>query len=148
MGIAQLTHLHLTIPASGSVVEPVLEECYPAVPLPRAPVLSRRVSFAQEVAVIESAPLCPADRETDSLIDPAVGDPASADQCFIQFHQPVYMLCPGEDPMDESNDAPTLDFPPGFHLIIRTGDTPEPVSSPLLFNSSPELPRWYPATHT
>ena len=43
--------------------------------------------------------------------------------------------------MDE-NGAPTLDFPsiptpPGFHRIIRPGDTPEPVSSPLLFDSSP-----------
>ena len=66
----------LTIPESGSVVEPVPEECYPAVPFPRAPVSSRRVSFAQEVAVIESAPLCSTDREMDSLIDPALGGPA------------------------------------------------------------------------
>ena len=55
--------------------------------------------------------------------------------------------------MDESNDVPTLDFPsiptpPGFYRIIRPGDTPEPVSSPFLFDSSPELPGWYPLTHT
>ena len=34
MDIAPLMHLHLTIPASRSVVEPVPGECYPAVPLP------------------------------------------------------------------------------------------------------------------
>ena len=73
--------------------------------------LSCRVSFAQKVAVIESAPLCSTDRETDSLIDPAVGGPAPADQCLIQFHQPAYTLFPGEDPMDESNDVSTFDFP-------------------------------------
>ena len=54
--------------------------------------------------------------------------------------------------MDESNDVTTLDFPflptpPGLHRIIRPGDTPEPVGSPLLFHSSPELPGWYPVTH-
>ena len=124
MTIVQLTHLHLTIPASGLVVEPVTEDCYPAVPLPRAPVSSRRDSFAREVAVIESPLLCPTDRETDSLIDPVVGDPASADKCLVQFHQPAYALFPGEDPMDESNDV----------LLV------EPVSSPLPFDSSPELP--------
>ena len=84
MAIAQLTHLHLTNPASGSVVEPVPEEYYPAVPLPRAPVSSHWVSFAQEVAVIESAPLCSTDWETDSLIDPALGGPAPMDQLLIQ----------------------------------------------------------------
>ena len=72
MAIAQLTHLHLTIPASGLVVEPVPEKCYRLFRFPE-----RRCSFAWEVAVIESVPLCPADRETDSLIDPAVGDPVS-----------------------------------------------------------------------
>ena len=100
MAIAQLTHLHLThlhltIPASGSVVEPVPEECYPAVPLPQVPMSSRRVSLAQEVPVIESAPLCSTDQETDSLIDPALGGPAPMDQCLMQFHQPAYALFPG-----------------------------------------------------
>ena len=66
-------HLHLTIPASGSAVEPVLEECYPTDPLLRASVFSCRVSFAQEVAIIESAPLCSTDHETDSLIEPELG---------------------------------------------------------------------------
>ena len=54
--------------------------------------------------------------------------------------------------MDESNEVSTLDFPslptpPGFHRIIRPGDTPELASSPLLFDSSPKLPGWYPVTH-
>ena len=55
--------------------------------------------------------------------------------------------------MDEWNDVTTLDFPsiptpPGCHRVIRPGDTPGPVSSPLLFDSLPELPGWYPAMHT
>ena len=45
-------------------------------------------------------------------------------------------------------DFPSIPTPPGFHLIVRPGDTPEPVSSPLMFDSLPELPGWYPATHT
>ena len=55
----------------------------------------RRVSFAREVAVIESAPLCSTDKKTDYVIDPA----APSDQCLIV--SPVGLsLFPGEDPMD------------------------------------------------
>ena len=73
-------------------------------------------------------------------------------QCLIQFHQPAYVLFPGEDPMDELNavstwDFPSLPTPPGFHHIMCPGDTPEPAGSPSLFDSSLELPGWYPLTH-
>ena len=52
MAIAQLTHLHLTIPSSGSTSEPVPSECYLVVPLSRESAISRRVSFARDVAVL------------------------------------------------------------------------------------------------
>ena len=84
MAIARLMHLHLIIPVSGSVLEPVPEECYPAVPLPRVSVLSRWPLFAREVVVIESAPLlCSKVRTLDSLIEPATRDPEPLDQCLI-----------------------------------------------------------------
>ena len=57
MAIAQLTHLHLTIPSSGSTSEPVPSECCQVVPLSRESTISRWVSFAREDAVIESSPL-------------------------------------------------------------------------------------------
>ena len=44
MAIAQLTHLHISIPASGSAVGAVPEECFPSVPLPRVSMDPRRVS--------------------------------------------------------------------------------------------------------
>ena len=109
-----LMHLHLTIPASGSVVEPVPEECYPAVPLPRAPVSSRRDSFAQEVAVIESAPLCLTDRETDSLIDPALGGPAPTNQYLISFTSRPIRCFPGRTPwMNQMRSRNWI-----FHLFL------------------------------
>ena len=74
MAIAHLTQLHITIPASGSVAEAVPEECFPPVPLPRALVLPRRVSFASEVTVLGTAPESSADREPTSLCPPALPD--------------------------------------------------------------------------
>ena len=41
MAIAELTHLHITIPASGSAGEAVPEECFPTVPLPQVSVVTR-----------------------------------------------------------------------------------------------------------
>ena len=43
MAIAQLTHLHLTIPLSGSTSEPVPSECYPVVLLSWESTISRYV---------------------------------------------------------------------------------------------------------
>ena len=57
MVIAQLTHLHLTIPSSGSTAEPVPPEWFPVVPLSRGSAVSRRVSFTWDVPVIGSSPL-------------------------------------------------------------------------------------------
>ena len=52
MTIAQLTQL----PASGSVTQAVPEHCFPHVPLPRALVSSRRVSFASKVTLLGTIP--------------------------------------------------------------------------------------------
>ena len=41
MAIAQLTHLHISVPASGSPPGAVPEECFPSVPLPRVSADSR-----------------------------------------------------------------------------------------------------------
>ena len=102
MAIVRLTHLHLTVPSSGSILEPVPGECYPVVPLPRESTISRRVSFAREVAVIESTPfLCSPAGAPDSLTEPATGDPVPRDQGMMQFDQPDYMLFPREEPMDD-----------------------------------------------
>ena len=57
MAIAQLTHLHLTIPSSGTTSEPVPPECFLVVPLAKGSALSRRVSFARDVSIIDSSPL-------------------------------------------------------------------------------------------
>ena len=43
MAIAQLTQLHITIPASGSGAKAVPEECFPPNPLPWVLVLPHRV---------------------------------------------------------------------------------------------------------
>ena len=57
MVIAQLTHLHITIPASGSVTEAVPEESFPPVRYSRKVVVPpRRVSFSGEVTVLGSVP--------------------------------------------------------------------------------------------
>ena len=108
MAIARLTHLHLTVPSSGSILEPVPGECYPVVPLPRELMISCRVSFAREVAIIESTPLsCSPAEAPDSLAAPSTGDPAPLDQVFIQFNQPHYMLFLREEPMDDSDGVST-----------------------------------------
>ena len=104
MAIAQLTHLHLTIPSSRSISEPVPGECYPVVLLPQESVISRLVSFAQEIAIIESTPLSGSLAEApDSLTEAATGDLKPPDWGIIQFNQPDYMLFPREEPMDDSD---------------------------------------------
>ena len=102
MAIAQLMYLHITIPASGTGLPAVLEECFPPVPLPRTLLSSRRVSFTRDVAVIASAPGSSPDWEPSSLQDRVMEGPEPAVSPDIQIHQPIYTLFPGEDPMDES----------------------------------------------
>ena len=112
MVIAHLTQLHksITILASESVAEAVPEECFPPVPLPRALVLSRRVSFASVVTILGTAPESSADREPTSICPPALLDPVPVDLPDIQIHEPVYTLFPEEDPMDASTVVSKPDF--------------------------------------
>ena len=51
MALAQLTHLHLSVPSSGTTTGMVPPECFPVVPLPHKP---HRVSFASDVEVMVS----------------------------------------------------------------------------------------------
>ena len=93
----------------GSATEPVREERYPVVPLLRESVTSRRVSFAQEVAVIESTScLFSLVGTPDSLTEPKTGDPEPLDRGLIQFIQPDYMLFPREEPKDDSDGVSTF----------------------------------------
>ena len=48
MAIAQLTHLHISIPASGAVPE----DCFQSVSLSRMSAESRRVSFASAITIL------------------------------------------------------------------------------------------------
>ena len=56
MAIVQLTHLHISIPASGSAGAAVPEECFLSVPLPQVSADPRWVSFASKVTVLGVAP--------------------------------------------------------------------------------------------
>ena len=56
VAIAQLTHLHISIPASGALPGEVPEECFPHGPLSRGPADPRRVSFASGVTVLGDEP--------------------------------------------------------------------------------------------
>ena len=98
MAIAQLTHLHIMIPASGTGLPAVPEECFPPVPLPQTLLSSRRVSFARDVAVIASTPGYSPERELSSLQDRLMEGPEPATSPDIQIHQPIYTLFPGRTP--------------------------------------------------
>ena len=74
--------------------------------------ISRRVSFTCEVAVIESTTFsCSPAEAPDSLTEPAMGDPEPFDRGLIQFNQPDNMLIPREEPMDDSDGVSTLGVP-------------------------------------
>ena len=125
----------------------MLPGCFP---LSRESAISHRVSFAREVAVIESSPLLfsPAE-EPEDLTEATEGDREPLDWGHIQFTQPAYVLFPSEEPMDDSDGVSTLGFPslpapPGFIQTVRPGDIPEPAGPSSLFDSSPMLPGWYP----
>ena len=77
MAIAQLTHLHISIPATGAPPE-VPEECFPHGPLSRGPVDPRRVSFASGVTVMGGDPTL--EQSPDQI---------PVDRPDIQIHNPV-----------------------------------------------------------
>ena len=137
MAIAQLTHFHISIPASGAPPGVVPEDCFLSVPLPRVSAYSRRVSFASATMILEAEP--------DSEQSP---ERVPVDRPKIQIHDPVCLDVPEEDDMDvsgEVSDIPetVLHPPPGFEqfswltAIGRGGD-------PSLFDFSAELPKWFP----
>ena len=94
MAIVQLTHLHISIPASGSARGAIPEECFPPVPLPWVSADPRRVSFASEVTVLGVAP------ESEQSPDQVPGDLME-----IQIHDPVCPDIPEEDTMDVSTEV-------------------------------------------
>ena len=140
MAIAQL---HITIPASGSLTEAVLEHCFPHVPLPRALVSSRRVSFASKVTVLGTIPESSADREPTSLCPPALPEPAPVDLLDIQIHESVYTLFREEDTMDTSTVVSKPDFP---LLPARRVSTTSSGRNPLGDRAAPLQRLTYPRT--
>ena len=56
MAVAQMTHLHLSVPSSRTTTITVPPECFPVVPVPHKP---RRVSFASDVEVMLSTSTLP-----------------------------------------------------------------------------------------
>ena len=88
MVIAQLTHLHLTIP----LFQLVPSESYPIVPLSQESTISRRVSFVRDVAVIESSLLFSPAEEPESLPELTKRDTEALDRGLIQFTQQDYVL--------------------------------------------------------
>ena len=87
LAIAQLTHLHLTIPSSGTTTEPVPLDCVPVVPLPRKPVKPVKVSFAEDMEVIGSPPTFPSPGEEPDSPDRSL--PNHIIQEFSCLGQPI-----------------------------------------------------------
>ena len=119
MAIAQLTHLHISIPASGSTPGAVLEECVGG---------PSRVSFASEKTVLGVVP--------DSEQSP---DRVPVDLPAIQMHDPVCPGIPEEDTMDVSIEVsdvhiPVLPPPPGFERFIWAMVAGGPGGDPSLFD--------------
>ena len=135
MAIAQLTHLHISIPASGAPPGAVPEDCFPSVSLSWVSAEYRQVSFASAITVLGAEP--------DSEQSP---ERVPVDRPTIQIHDPVCPDIPEEDDMDDSGEISfvpeaVLPPPPGFEqfswltAVGQGGD-------PSLFDFSAELPKW------
>ena len=103
MSIAQLTHLHLSIPSSGTTSRPVPPECFPVVLLSRRPAASHRVSFAEDIDVIGSSPLIYPVGEPESITKSALVDTGPLERGDITIAQLTYVLFPTDDPFDGSH---------------------------------------------
>ena len=108
MAIAQLTHLHISIPASGAPPGEVPEEYFPHGPLSRGAADPRHVSFASGVTVLGGEPTL--EQSPDQI---------PVDRPDIQIHDPVCPDIPEEGDIDISIAEPDVPIPvlrppPGF----------------------------------
>ena len=103
MAIAQLTHLRISVPASGVQLGQVRADCYPGgVPLKDRP-SSRRVSFAEDVTVLGdvSPSVCSPERGTPTQLVSMVAE----DDVITQMGETIA----------SSDASPTIiPPPPGF----------------------------------
>ena len=80
-------------------------ECFPVIHLVKKSALSRRVSFARDVSIIDSLPL---------LFSPDT-DLDTTERDDIQIATPTYVLFPGGDPFEDLNE---ISNPHLFVVII------------------------------
>ena len=124
---------------------PVPLECFPVFPLSREPFVSRRVSFALEVDVIESSPLLFSPGEY--IAAPNVMDTGSVERNDIQIAQPTYALFPSEDPFDVSDRLSTPRFIIYLlhrDLLGKPGNISWLAGPTSLHDVLPEFPGRYP----
>ena len=130
MAVPQLTHLHLSVPSSGTTAEMVPPECFLIVLLPRK---VRRVSFASDVEVMVSPSTLPSSGvEADSpdrplpsrasLLPPVPDADSNHGQDVFVIAPPAYVLFQFADPFDDEDmllmpQLPSLPAPPGFAPI-------------------------------
>ena len=128
MAITQLTHLHLTVPSSGTISGLVHPDTSPIVPLTRKPVGQNKVSFAENVEVIKpSPPLSPPGEEPNSP-----DDTSQNARDVITITPTIYELFPFVDPFEDPElllppHFPYLPAPLGFVPINRPGEIPAPA---------------------
>ena len=133
MVITQLTHLHLTIPSSGSTTEPVPLECFLIVPLRRRSDGPPRVSFAVHLEVIRSPlNLSSLGEQLDPPDQSLQEDTLHHDRVAVMIAPPTYVLFPSVDPFEEEEllSPPRFPFllaPPGFAPLSHPGDLPGPT---------------------
>ena len=130
MAIAQLTQLHISIPASGAPPGQVSEECFPNGMSTRGLTNPRRVSFTSDVMVLGGAP--PLNKSPDILL-----------------HDPVCPEIDDEDDMVTVCATPNAPIPvvrpaPGFRQFSWPRDEWGLGGDPSLFDFAKELPGWFP----
>ena len=138
MAIAQLTHLHISIPASGAPPGEVPEDCFPHGLLSQGPADPHRVSFTSGVTVLGG--------ETTLEQSP---DQIPVDRPDVQLHDPVCPDIPEDGDMDISIAEPdvpitVLQPPPGFLHFSWLREEWELDGDPSLFDFSKKLPGWFP----
>ena len=130
MAIAQLTQLHISIPASGVPPGQVPAECFPGGASSQGLTSPRRVSFASSVTVLGDAP-------------PSVHSPD------IMAQEPLRSAVVEEDDMDTGGGttdtyAPIIPPPPGFEQFSWPHEGLIVGGDPSLFTFTEELPGWFP----